>query len=184
MDQPGDISEKNEEKTFISTSSKEMPKYVSITEKWSLKSKRTLVKRLLEQIIVNRNESKEFAVFKNILPEADTDSPKLSNVRSEDFEDQAAEDLSDDGRGDQDQVVDHFLNKGKFNQKNQADYKEDKSNEEARSSWSSSEEALSTCDGALFNLPLDGSPKCHENATFEEMNSIMTNISYVADTTG
>ena len=161
-----------------------MPKYVSITEKWSLKSKRTLVKRLLEQIIVNRNESDEFDIFKNVLPEADTESPKLSNLRSEDFEDKAAEDLSDEGRGGQDQTVDHFLNKGKFNQKNQANYKEDKSNEETRSSWSSSEEALSTCEGALFNLPLDGSPRCHENATFEEMNSILTNISYVADTTG
>ena len=159
-----------------------MPKYVSITEKWSLKSKRTLVKRLLEQIMVNRNESNELDIFKNVLREPDTESPKISNVRSEDFEDSAAEDLTDVGGGED--QIDHFLNKGKFNQKNQADYKEDKSNEETRSSWSSSEEALATCDGALFNLPLDGSPKCHENATFEEMKSTLTNISYVADTTG
>ena len=169
---------------MISTSSKEMPKYVSITEQWSLQSKRTLVKRLLEQIMVNKNESNEFDIFKNVLRETDTESPKLSNMRSEDFNDMAAEDLSDlEGSPDEDQI-DHFLNKGKFNQKNQADYKEDKSNEEARSSWSSSEEALATCDGALFNIPLDGATKCHENATFEEMESTMTNISYVADTTG
>ena len=134
--------------------------------------------------MVNKNESNEFDIFKNVLRETDTESPKLSNMRSEDFNDMAAEDLSDLGGSPDEDQIDHFLNKGKFNQKNQADYKEDKSNEEARSSWSSSEEALATCDGALFNIPLDGATKCYENATFEEMESTMTNISYVADTTG
>ena len=160
--------------------SKEMPKYISIAEKWSLKSKRIFAKRLLEQIIVKRNESSEFDIFKNVLPEIETESPKLSKLMIEDVEDMAAEDLTDGGTD----TVDHFLNNGKFNQKNSGYNKVDKSNEETRSSWSSSEEALANCEGAIFNIPLDGSTKCHENATFSDMNPIMNNLSYVADSTG
>merc|ERR1712123_289889 len=48
--------------------------------------------------------------------------------------------------------VDHFFHNGKFNQKNRGNNKEDKSNEETRSSWSSSEEALAACEGAIFNI--------------------------------
>ena len=160
--------------------SKEMPKYISIAEKWSLKSKRIFAKRLLEQIIVKRNESSEFDIFKNVLPEIETESPKLSKLMIEDVEDMAAEDLTDGGAD----TVDHFLNNGKFNQKNSGYNKVDKSNEETRSSWSSSEEALANCEGAIFTIPLDGSTKCHENATFSDMNPIMNNLSYVADSTG
>ena len=180
IDESKDITEDNHEQTLLSVNSKEMPKYTSIVENWSLQSRRTLVKRLLEQIIVNRNESDEFEMFRNLLPEPEPEPTILSNLKTEDVEDSAAEDLSDGEDG----TIDHFLNNGRFNQKNQGKNKADKSNEETRSSWSSSEEALATCDGALFNIPLDGSPSCHENATFDDMKPIMNNLSYVADSTG
>jgi len=181
-------SDKDDEKTLLSTNSKEMPAYISIAEKWSLQSKRTLVKHLLEQIIVDRNESKEFEMFKNILPKSDPEPPKLSHLKVEDVEDVAAEDVGaediKDAGGEKLKMIDHFLNKGRFNQKNQDKNKEDKSNEEGRSSWSSSEEALATCEGAMFNIALDGSPACNENATFDQMEPIMKNLSHDADSTG
>ena len=171
------ISENTEKKVLLSINSDEMPAYASIVEKWSLQSRRTLIKRLTEQIIGNRNESSD-SYFKYV--QSQTEHPKASNLREEDAEDVASEDMTDQG----DPMVDHFLNEGKFNQKNTGNNKEDKSNEETRSSWSSSEEALASCEGALFNIPLDGSTKCHENATFHDMNPVMNNLSYVADSTG
>ena len=56
--------------------------------------------------------------------------------------------------------VDHLFNRGHFNQKNVNGRKVDTSNEETRSSWSSSEEALAACEGAVANLPLDGATRC------------------------
>ena len=56
--------------------------------------------------------------------------------------------------------VDHLFNRGHFNQKNMDGRKVDTSNEETRSSWSSSEEALAACEGAVANLPLDGATRC------------------------
>ena len=55
--------------------------------------------------------------------------------------------------------VDHLFNRGRFNQKNVNGSKVDTSNEETRSSWSSSEEALAACEGAVANLPLDGATR-------------------------
>ena len=55
--------------------------------------------------------------------------------------------------------VDHLFNKGTFNQKNKARNKNDTSNEETRSSWSSSEEALAACEGAMANIALDGATR-------------------------
>ena len=178
IDIEDDISENSDEKTVLSINSDEMPRYAGIVEKWSLQSRKILIKRLLDQIIVNRNETSD-SFFKNVLAQTDVEPPKVSNLQVEDVDD-GSEDLTDDG----DPMVDHFLNKGKFNQKNTENNKEDKSNEETRSSWSSSEEALASCEGAVFNIPLDGSTKCRENATFDEMNPVMNNLSYVADSTG
>ena len=52
-----------------------------------------------------------------------------------------------------------LLDVGRFNQENKAG-KKDESNEETRSSWSSSEEALAACEGLIFNVPLNGGTKC------------------------
>merc|ERR1719348_861510 len=73
--------------------------------------------------------------------------------------------------------VDHMFNKGKFNQKNQEQDKKDRSNEEPNSSFSSSEEALESCEGAVVNEQLLGSPKCNENATLSEIQA--SNISTI-----
>ena len=55
--------------------------------------------------------------------------------------------------------IDHMFNRGIFNQKNSAKNKVDTSNEETRSSWSSSEEALAACEGAVANIALDGATR-------------------------
>ena len=177
-DNEDDISENTDETTVLSINSDEMPRYASIVEKWSLQSRKILIKRLMDQIIVNRNESSD-SFLKNVLAQTDVEPPKVSNLRVEDIDD-GSEDLTDD----EDALVDHFLNEGKFNQKNTKNNKADNSNEETRSSWSSSEEALASCEGAIFNIPLDGSTKCQENATFDEMSPVMNNLSHVADSTG
>ena len=41
----------------------------------------------------------------------------------------------------------------------------DRSNEETKSSWSSSEEALAACEGLIFNEPLYGGTKCRYHIT-------------------
>jgi len=103
--------------------------------------------------------------------------PPISEI--EDIEQK--EDIGNDYDGGE---VDHLFNQGRINQKNTADNKKDTSNEETRSSWSSSEEALEACEGAVANTPLDGATRCHENATFEEMMPYMTNITHEVDHTG
>lgn len=47
-----------------------------------------------------------------------------------------------------------------------------------------SEEALASCEGAVFNIALNGATACHENATFDEMRHSMNNMSYITDTAG
>ena len=44
----------------------------------------------------------------------------------------------------------------------------DRSNEETKSSWSSSEEALAACEGLIFNEPLNGGTKCR----YHKVNSV------------
>ena len=44
-----------------------------------------------------------------------------------------------------------------------------------------SEEALASCEGAVFNIALNGATACHENATFDEMRHTMNNMSYITE---
>ena len=101
-------------------------------------------------------------------------------VDDDEFEDNVGAEVSDPDNDE----VDHFVDNGKFNQKNNLNSKKDKSNEEVRSSWSSSEEALAACEGAVFNIALNGATSCHQNASFAEMRPVMDNISYTTDTAG
>ena len=48
----------------------------------------------------------------------------------------------------------------------------DRSNEETKSSWSSSEEALAACEGLIFNEPLNGGTKCRYPITLNFLNQI------------
>lgn len=54
----------------------------------------------------------------------------------------------------------------------------DKSREETRSSWSSSEEALMACEGLIYNVPLNGGTRCTANASAATLTSIRTSIEY------
>jgi hypothetical protein len=175
-----------------------MLKYLNNIEKWSENSRKTIVKKLLEQIVGHKPDQivvdalKELNKINTKKNESSTEFPdytlgKLKSKHYEndegadkDYDDTDAKEIDGNVAGE----VDHFFHNGKFNQKNREENKEDKSNEETRSSWSSSEEALAACEGAIFNIPLNGATKCNANATFDEMRPIMSNISYVADTTG
>ena len=57
-----------------------------------------------------------------------------------------------------DDPISNLMDKGRFDQKNP----NDKSREETRSSWSSSEEALSRCEGLIYNVPLNGNKNCSD----------------------
>ena len=189
-----DISEEDDtDKVLLSLNSKEVSKYLENIEKWSIRSRKTIVKKLLndpqllEEIIRNKPTDEDLQIFlendsKEVVPKlAEVKSKLVENIEDNVFENVGGEEYEDlDNNGD----IYNFMNNGKFNQKNQFDNKEDKSNEETRSSWSSSEEALASCDGAVFNIPLNGATACHENATFDEMKSVMNNISYTTDTSG
>eukprot|EP00092_Neocalanus_flemingeri_P037943 GFUD01041300.1.p1 GENE.GFUD01041300.1~~GFUD01041300.1.p1 ORF type:complete len:517 (-),score=125.30 GFUD01041300.1:18-1568(-) len=209
----GNVIDKSDEEIeelgeiLLAEGSHEMLKYLNNIEKWSENSRKTIVKKLLEQIVGlkpgdkivddalkefnKNNDIKDTTEVKHDL-EGNTEIPdyRLSNLRGkfpsrDPDKDYDAKVTKGSEKNDAGEVeVDHFFHNGKFNQKNTAQNKEDKSNEETRSSWSSSEEALAACEGALFNIPLDGATKCNENATFDEMRSIMSNVSYIADSTG
>ena len=188
-----EIEEDDTDKVLLSLNSKEVSKYLENIEKWSIRSRKIIVKKLLndpqllEEIIRNKPADEDLQIFlendsKEVFPKlAEVKSKLVENIEDNVFENVGGEEYEDlDNNGD----IYNFMNNGKFNQKNQFDNKEDKSNEETRSSWSSSEEALASCDGAVFNIPLNGATACHENATFDEMKSVMNNISYTTDTSG
>jgi len=208
-----DIEELGE--MILTEGSHEMLKYLNNIEKWSENSRKTVVKKLLEQILGHKpgdkivdDALKEFNKNNaNLDTTQDIDTPKpkediegttevpdytLGNLRSRFTTEDDANNLDGEEHNyeekeadiNEEDEVDHFFHNGKFNQKNRGENKEDRSNEETRSSWSSSEEALAACEGAIFNIPLNGATKCSENATFDQMRPIMSNMSYIADSTG
>ena len=71
---------------------------------------------------------------------------------------------------------------GRFNQKNKNQV--DRSREETRSSWSSSEEALQACEGLIFNIPLNGGTQCHINATSDELKRARLSVEYTVEKSG
>ena len=86
------------------------------------------------------------------------------------------EDLLDD--------PDHLFNSGKYNQNNLPTDKEDRSDEEPNSSWSSSEEALDKCEGVIYNNQLAGQLKCGQNSSDDDVSSAMTDFSYLVEKSG
>jgi len=196
-----DIEELGE--MILTEGSHEMLKYLNNIEKWSENSRKTVVKKLLEQILGHKPGDK---IVDDALREFNKNNANLDTTQDKDDIESTTEvpdytlgklrsrfttgdaDYNVDGEEhnseEKEVEVDHFFHNGKFNQKNRGDNKEDRSNEEVRSSWSSSEEALAACEGAIFNIPLNGATKCSENATFDQMRPIMSNMSYIADSTG
>lgn len=91
------------------------------------------------------------------------------------------EEANHGGEFDEDVVYD-LLHVGKFDQQN-FNGKKDKSREETKSSWSSSEEALAACEGLIFNVPLNGGTKCTQDANSETLEQIRTSVELeVSDT--
>ena len=108
----------------------------------------------------------------------------VHNVDYDDDGNDASEDLSIDeddkvGNPDIHEIYD-LMDQGAFNQENPLD----RSREEVRSSWSSSEEALSRCEGLIFNVPLNGGTRCTTNATKDTLDEISTSVTLEATQTG
>ena len=192
-DVDGGGEEGEEGKVVLSAHSREVHSYLEHIQRWSARSRRIVLKRLLEQI-VTKQSAEQLQIFKNVLQDhggvtEEERTPAVGEVKSKDVSEIVDDDEFEDNVGgeigdpDNDEV-DHFVDNGKFNQKNNLNSKKDKSNEEVRSSWSSSEEALAACEGAVFNIALNGATSCHQNASFAEMRPVMDNISYTTDTAG
>lgn len=142
-DIPIDDNEDTTEKSvFLSEDSKELHKYLDQIEKWSIKSRKIVVKRLLEQIVGNKHVPEEdLEIFKNVLQDhvkTEEEPPHVSEIHDRFSDDDINEDHGGEIEDPTNVGIDHFLDNGKFNQKNQGSNKKDKSNEEVRSSWSSS----------------------------------------------
>jgi len=187
---------------MMPATSKELNSSLANIQRWSPGSRKKLVKHLIQQMLKDRSgsqqEEKLMALSQQFgLAAAAADpQPVKQDARAEaitvrslnltDTADQAGEVFGDyDGGGEYaDSQVFNLFNRGKFNQKNVDGNKKDTSNEETRSSWSSSEEALAACEGAVDNIALDGATRCNENSTFEEMWPFMTHLEHNVDSTG
>lgn len=66
---------------------------------------------------------------------------------------------------------------GQFNQKDP----NDRSREEVRSSWSSSEEALARCEGLIYNVPLNGGTRCTADTDRATLANITTEVTTTAN---
>ncbi len=64
---------------------------------------------------------------------------------------------------EEEDIVYDLHDRGEFDQNDANDL----SRHEVRSSWSSSEEALDNCEGLIFNVPLEGSPRCSQRVAAE-----------------
>ena len=71
--------------------------------------------------------------------------------------------MIDDEDGEAEDAVYDLHDRGEFDQNDANDL----SRHEVRSSWSSSEEALDNCEGLIFNVPLEGSPRCSQRVAAE-----------------
>lgn len=105
------------------------------------------------------------------MPE-DLEPRTLRSTKASDFDDFGGGEVFDDPETE-DTIYD-LMDVGRFNQKDKDG--KDKSQEETRSSWSSSEEALMACEGLIFNVPLNGGTKCTRNASYAVLNDIRTSI--------
>ena len=176
---------------ILSGSSKEASKYLDNIEQWSVNSQKILVKKLMAKLKGkddNNNDTIDLSISGHVKDnkaiekqeetnELDKDNIDIENERAtEDYEDYEGEEIFDD--------TDHMFNRGKFNQKNLPTDKEDKSDEEPNSSWSSSEEALEACEGVIHNNQLFGQKMCAENSTEEELQSAMKEFSYTVESSG
>ena len=174
---------------ILSGSSKEASKYLDNIEQWSVNSQKTLVKKLMARLKgKDDNDTIELSISGHVKDNKEIEKQEepdelgkdlidIENERAtEDYEDYEGEELFDD--------TDHMFNRGKFNQNNLPTDKEDKSDEEQNSSWSSSEEALEACEGVIHNNQLFGQKMCAENSTEDELQSVMKEFSYTVESSG
>ena len=177
-------------------------------ESWSVRSKKVAIQKLLEMLqktpledeaIKTLEALKKFRAFQiqndlNITKRSTTtEDPHLqtalSNLRDkvyDEYDDNVGSEILDDDetfKVTTETNVENFFNRGKYNQKD----KKDRSREEVRSSWSSSEEALAACEGVVKEpMALNGATKCHPNASDADLGLQMeeTKLEYDVTSTG
>ena len=185
----------------LSGSSREASKYLDNIEQWSLKSQTILVKKLMANLNrknvnvsdtnINNNASDTFEVsISGIVHQKDKKNNKNNKYdihrTHESLEKRVTTDIEDYQTEGEDLLddPDHLFNSGKYNQNNLPTDKEDKSDEEPNSSWSSSEEALDKCEGVIHNNQLAGQLKCGQNSSDGDFRSAMTEFSYLVEKSG
>jgi len=98
-------------------------------------------------------KTKKKAVINDLAVEDDLEADSGGEV----FDDNESNHIRHEDKGQHADVYD-LIDRGRFDQTNP----NDKSKEETRSSWSSSEEALARCEGLIYNVPLNGNRNCSE----------------------
>jgi len=140
QEEEGQQEEKEKEKQYLPTdstgeailsgNSSELFQYLNNIERWSEKSRKTMIKRLLQQIVGKQPGLPD--TLQVLETEGETPDYRLAELTARQGEEgEEGEDASEDYIGPE--IVDHFFNNGKFNQKNKAHNKVDRSNEEVRS---------------------------------------------------
>ena len=166
-------------KTGLSGSSKEASKYLDNIEQWSVLSQKILLKKLTENLhgkVKSNNSTISVSGAGYVEDESNENMEKDGLEIIENYEDAEGVDLFDE--------TDYMFNRGMVDQNNLPVDNEDKSDEEANSSWSSSEEALEACEGVLHNYQLAGKIKCRDNSTSEELQGMMTEFSHTVESSG
>ena len=194
----------------LGSDSREVKKYLENIGKWSTKSQNILIQKLVglqttrhlvkkvSTKITNKykteNKKKENRKFKEQQKENKDEITRMKyrslrmkneKKRSETLKkikllEEEYENMGAEVFDDEDNDIESFLQSGKLNQTNT----QDNSNEEVQSSWSSSEEALVACEGVIALSPLDGATKCHKNASEQDLDSSMVEITHMVDKTG
>lgn len=185
---------------LLSSSSREANKYLDNIGQWSLKSQRLLLKNLMANLNeksknVNEKNNKligtsdiELSITGNMEQNYNESNKAKKDINEDNafLENRVTTDIEDYHTEGEDflEDTDHLFNSGKFDQNNLPSDKEDKSDEEQNSSWSSSEEALETCEGVIHNHQLLGQVKCGQNMTEADLHSAMKEFSYLVEKSG
>ena len=157
----GDDDNDNGNLQQFRSNSHELQKYANNVKNWSTDSKHLLLNKLL--LSLNTSSLSEFSAYKR------RDTRQILDNDDDDMEG-AYEEFQDD-------ILYDLHDQGTFNQKNvHGTNPVDKSREEVRSSWSSSEEALAACQGLIYNVPLNGATQCSQNNKLSEMKNVKTDV--------
>ena len=140
-------------------------------------SRKELLQLYLSVVEKYGNSVGNFSKFTAFQTKARTVMNSTAHFKANSGEDMFVEDYENyvhnaQSDSDEDNVIYDLLHQGRFNQKT----RNDKSREEVRSSWSSSEEALARCEGLLYNVALNGGTRCTADASEKTISNIAAEV--------